>query len=254
MSEERQISCPWCGETIQESQWKAEYYCNEGRDMIRCRFECKCGARTPFGRLCYGKKDALESAYEAATRRIHTDENTSDGYHTFKELYHHRAVLFAALIAQMPEKAWKSKTHSDGSVWDGWFIVGIETPDGMATYHYAIEPYWNMFCCRELERAPEWDGHTPAQAIERIGLLARNQPNRPLTQEQVEAMPWMAAVWIHFSDNYDPLIMSARDATLSLHEEAFMSLPVGAIMFSSPPTPADIEAARAAKGAANEAH
>ena len=51
------------------------------------------------------------------------------------------------------------------------FIVGIDTPHGQASYHYDIDPYWDMFECRELERAPEWDGHTPAQAIERIGRL-----------------------------------------------------------------------------------
>ena len=56
-------------------------------------------------------------------------------------------------------------------MYDGMFIVGIETPDGQATYHYDIEPYWDMFECKELEYAPEWDGHTPAQAIARIGKL-----------------------------------------------------------------------------------
>ena len=99
------------------------------------------------------------------------DETTSDGYHTFAELYHHRAVLFAALVACMPQKAWKAKMHSDGSVWDGWFIVGIETSQGQATYHYATDPYWELFQCRELERAPMWDGHTPAQAIARIQAM-----------------------------------------------------------------------------------
>lgn len=97
---------------------------------------------------------------------------TSDGYHTFNELYHHRAVLFSVIVANYPERAWKSKKHHDGTMYDGMFIVGIETPSGQATYHYDINPYWDMFKCQELEYAPEWDGHTPAQAIERIGRLA----------------------------------------------------------------------------------
>lgn len=96
---------------------------------------------------------------------------TSDGYHTFKELYHHRAVLFSVIVKAFPDRAWKSRKHHDGSMYDGMFIVGIETPDGQATYHYDIEPYWDMFKCKELEYAPEWDGHTPAQAIARIGKL-----------------------------------------------------------------------------------
>ena len=97
--------------------------------------------------------------------------DTSDGYHTFNELYHHRAILFSVIVKAFPDKAWKSKQHNDGTMYDGMFIVGIDTPDGQATYHYDIDPYWDMFECRELECAPEWDGHTPAQAIERIRKL-----------------------------------------------------------------------------------
>lgn len=100
------------------------------------------------------------------------DGETSDGYHTFNELYHHRAVLFSVIVAAFDKRAWKSKLHADGTMYDGMFIVGIETPDGQATYHYDIDPYWDMFRCTELGRAPEWDGHTPNQAIERIGKLA----------------------------------------------------------------------------------
>lgn len=99
------------------------------------------------------------------------DGDTSDGYHTFNELYHHRAVLFSVIVKAFSDKAWKSLRHHDGTMYDGMFIVGIDTPEGQATYHYDIDPYWDMFECRELECAPEWDGHTPAQAIERIGGL-----------------------------------------------------------------------------------
>lgn len=99
------------------------------------------------------------------------DSNTSDGYHTFNELYHHRAVLFSVIVAKFADRAWKSKLHADGTMYDGMFIVGIETPDGQATYHYDVEPYWNLFRCKEVDRAPEWDGHTPDQAIERISKL-----------------------------------------------------------------------------------
>ena len=102
----------------------------------------------------------------------------SDGYHTFNELYHHRALLFSVIVRNYPELCWKSKKHHDGYMYDGMFIVGIDTPDGQASYHYDIEPYWDMFDCKELEFAPEWDGHTPSQAIERIGKLPRNTQER----------------------------------------------------------------------------
>ena len=97
----------------------------------------------------------------------------SDGYHTFDELYHHRALLFATLINNplFNTLAWKSKKHHDGTMYDDMFIVGIETPMGQATYHYDINPYWEKFNVKELSQAPEFDGHTPSQAIERIASL-----------------------------------------------------------------------------------
>lgn len=118
------------------------------------------------------KYDALNSAIDLINNpSLLVTGDTSDGYHTFNELYHHRAVLFSVIVKAFPGMAWKAKHHHDGTMYDGMFIVGIETPDGQATYHYDIEPYWDMFECKELEYAPEWDGHTPAQAIDRIGQL-----------------------------------------------------------------------------------
>lgn len=97
---------------------------------------------------------------------------TSDGYHTFNELYGHRAKLFSVVVAAFSNIAWKSKRHSDGSMHEGMFIVGIDTPYGQATYHYDVDPYWELFRCPELPKAPEFDGHTPTQAIDRIASLA----------------------------------------------------------------------------------
>lgn len=97
----------------------------------------------------------------------------SDGYHTFNELYHHRAILFSVICNTYPELAWKSKQHHDPAqpMYDGMFIVGIQTPEGQATYHYDVDPYWDMFHIKELETAPEWDGHTPEEAIRRIATI-----------------------------------------------------------------------------------
>ena len=111
---------------------------------------------------------------------------TSDGYHTFDELYHHRAILFSVIVRNYPELCWKSKKHHTGDIYDGMFIVGINTPDGQASYHYNIDPYWDMFDCKELEHAPKWDGHTPQEAIERIGKLTRREPERMCRMEECE--------------------------------------------------------------------
>lgn len=102
----------------------------------------------------------------------------SDGFHTFNELYDHRALLFAALVnSTLNSVAWKSRQHADPAypMYEGMFIVGIDTPIGQATYHYDIDPYWDMFHCKELERAPKYDGHSPADAVERIFQMASGE-------------------------------------------------------------------------------
>ena len=121
--------------------------------------------------------EAAENAINEA-RRLNNDSVgcLSDGYHTFNELYHHRALLFASIcLTSMKHFAWKSLQHSDPNdkMYDGMFIVGVTTPFGQATYHYNIDPYWEIFKdVPELERAPVYDGHTPSEAIERIYRFA----------------------------------------------------------------------------------
>lgn len=121
-----------------------------------------------------------------------TDMGTvSDGYHTFNELYDHRAWLFATICRTHKNLAWKSKLHHDGSMYDGMFIVGINTPLGQATYHYDIEPYWWAFNVQEVDKAPEWDGHTPKEALDRIYSLTWIKNDRDKIVEEVSKMLMM---------------------------------------------------------------
>ena len=87
-------------------------------------------------------------------------DNISDGQHTFGELYYHRMVLFSLFVNSHPAIAWKSHEHADGTMFDGYFIVGVLTPKGDYSYHYE-DKFWDYFKCDELATAPEWDGHTP---------------------------------------------------------------------------------------------
>lgn len=85
----------------------------------------------------------------------------SDGYHTFSELYHHRMILFSIICKTFKDKAWRSKLHDDGTMFDDYFIVGIDTPCGQYSYHYHVRN-WAFFEGIEiLEKAPPWDGHQP---------------------------------------------------------------------------------------------
>ena len=77
-------------------------------------------------------------------------KDISDGYHTFGELYEHRRILFSIICHNNRELAWKSWKHSDGTMFDDSFIVGIETPEGQYTYHYNSE-FWNKFDVKELK-------------------------------------------------------------------------------------------------------
>lgn len=137
------------------------------------------------GKNCVIALKTAEALYNAGYCKV-DDGNIgefSDGYHTFNELYHHRAVLFSVICNLMSEKAWKSKLHDTGDMFDGMFIVGIETEQGQATYHYDIEPYWNMFNVKELDRAPKWDGHTPTEAIDRIGQIKLPETRKETARE-----------------------------------------------------------------------
>ena len=115
------------------------------------------------------------------------DGSTSDGHHTFDELYHHRAVLFSALCYAYKDKAWRAKKHHDGSMFGvDWFICGVETPQGQYTYHYRISEYWNMFdCCKTLDNAPEWDGHQPKDVDRLLSLR----------QMRTEPCEWVVDKW-----------------------------------------------------------
>ncbi|WP_232217750.1 hypothetical protein [Virgibacillus sp. SK37] len=93
----------------------------------------------------------------------------SDGYHTFNELYHHRMILFSVICNQNEDKAWKSKLHADGTMYEDYFIVGITTEEGNYTYHYHLDN-WNYFKVKELEYAPEWDGHKPEDITRLLSL------------------------------------------------------------------------------------
>ena len=103
----------------------------------------------------------------------------SDGYHTFDELYDHRITLYIALCKELGNGSsspyghtWRSKVHSDDSSFDGWFILGIYKEKGkQITYHLPLEKWEQTNFAETLEKAPEWDGHTSQDVLERIAKL-----------------------------------------------------------------------------------
>lgn len=120
-------------------------------------------------------------AEERGRREVIT-ENTSDGYHTFKELYDHRITLFITLCRWIEKHTmashgyvWRSKRHSDGELCFGTgtqFVLGIGKSNGnQITYHIPIERWDETDFAETLETAPEWDGHTSDDVIQRLKNL-----------------------------------------------------------------------------------
>lgn len=116
------------------------------------------------------KLDDIYKDIEYIKNSDKSKEDDHDAYHTMEELYEHRTVLFALVCSRFPDMAWKSEKHSDGTSEQGWFIAGLETPYGQITYHQKSF-YWNLFDCKILDKAPEYDGHTPGHVLTRLSQL-----------------------------------------------------------------------------------
>lgn len=106
----------------------------------------------------------------------------SDMFHSFDELYEHRIRLFIALCNMdstfstevgAENRVWASKFHHDGTSLNGWFIMGIfKEEDEQVTYHIP-DKYWDEISefAEILPKAPEWDGHTSKDVLERLKNL-----------------------------------------------------------------------------------
>lgn len=128
----------------------------------------------PSGALCFSNSldDGIQKIF------VRDSGSVSDGYHTFDQLYHQRAILFAALVNLNKNISWKSLKHEDGNYCfdknGDWFIVGIDTPEGTYTYHYETDKYWNIFNCQVLPIGKHWDGHTEEDVTRLLSLKEKN--------------------------------------------------------------------------------
>lgn len=110
---------------------------------------------------------------------------TSDGHHTFNELYDFRKVLNAWLFNYWHRHRWnnvhKSKKHYDGEncFGGGWFVVMAKLPTGLISFHYKMED-WDLFKIPIFPKAGyEYDGHTSKDVLETL-LLELHLSNRQI--------------------------------------------------------------------------
>lgn len=128
----------------------------------------------------YAWPDEDAPGEEGDTMFVDNTENYDvDIHHSKSELYDYRMAYHAFAV-----KAWrmmygirtvKSTHHSDGTpAFDGsWFIVVSQLPTGQVSNHYKME-HWDKFDVPIALIPPEYDGHTPQIALERVlELLAR---------------------------------------------------------------------------------
>jgi len=101
-------------------------------------------------------------------------ENTSDGFHTFKELYDFRKLYNAALFNQLAKQGkcdvHKSQYHNDGEkcFGGGWFIVVAILPEGQISNHYEMAD-WDLFQIPEVpETLHPFDGYTSEDVMKRL--------------------------------------------------------------------------------------
>lgn len=103
------------------------------------------------------------------------DKDTSDGHHTFKELYRYRLLYNAALFNEWAKQGrfdvHKSYLHHDGTIPfedPKWFIVVAELPTGQISNHYRVATDWDLFDIPTKRVCNVYDGHTPAAVAERL--------------------------------------------------------------------------------------
>lgn len=134
-----------------------------------------------------------------------------DEYHTLAELYEYRMLYNAHaargwLAAGIPVV--KSRRHSDGEpcFGGGWFIVVATLPSGQVSNHYRDE-HWSLFDVPEVDLPPEYDGHTPQVAAERLrdslaaGWALPGERVKP-SEEDVAREEALAAAWESAQERY----------------------------------------------------
>lgn len=141
---------------------------HNGAEFLECSTP---GIENSFAKMCHNAADAIEELSKRPEIPATGIGDLSDGYHTFNGLYYQRMILFAALVKAYRDNAWKSHRHENGELCfgGGWFIVGIDTPNGSYTYHYEDKD-WDLFDCEELPVAKRWDGHSEEDVTRLLSL------------------------------------------------------------------------------------
>lgn len=97
------------------------------------------------------------------------DNDLSDGYHTFNELYDHRIALFLRLCEECDFAIHFKRDYLD------WFCVYLQLPEGQISYHVPKKYIDRVIKMGAIELGPDdffWDLHEPKDVIARLNKEA----------------------------------------------------------------------------------
>ena len=163
--------------------------------------------------------EALEQS--EPSEKLKVTGETSDGYHTFNELYEFRkvynATLFNEWAAQGKYRVHKSMKHHDGELCfgGGWFIVVAVLPSGQISNHYEMSD-WGLFDVPSFDKAQyEFDGHTSHDVIIRLQSLSPKEGKeevRTYTYRELErfGIYLMSGDYIHTIANDQELVQYCK--------------------------------------------
>ena len=110
------------------------------------------------------ERDVWNTRAERKTLGKVTGE-TSDGYHTFNELYDHRCLLWINLCLEHKDECYLVENH-----FEGWFLLGMESLLGQMSYHC---PNKFIHLVKQIPRKhPEYDGHKSMDVLDRLLIRA----------------------------------------------------------------------------------
>jgi hypothetical protein len=118
-------------------------------------------------------------------------EHTSDGHHTFAELYRHRTALLAAFARDHLYQGWRTKEHhpDDSPMFAGYFLVQLDLPTGPVSYHVRLEHWDDFAALRTLPHAPRWEGHTPNDVVRSLVDHATRPDGIITTDAHITSIP-----------------------------------------------------------------
>ena len=92
------------------------------------------------------------------------NNDISDGYHTFEELYEHRIALFIyALNQEVFIDVQIEKNH-----FEGWDLILCYTKSGDQISYHIPSGKSNLITVKMSEMEHEWDGHLSSDVVKRL--------------------------------------------------------------------------------------